>query len=105
MDYPSLNATLKENVIATIQQELEGLESRMGVMEVLLRWLSNDEIKTNEVLYALSKEELSEDVTDVEYELGVVKLYTRDQNHHLIDYMLLLARNIKWKREFLNTSL
>ena len=65
----------------------------------------NGETKINEVLNVLLKEELSDDIREVEYEMGVVKPNTRDQNQHLIDYMIILARNIKTKKEFLITVL
>ncbi|CAH1443893.1 unnamed protein product [Lactuca virosa] len=103
MAYLAFNVALKEDFISSIREYLKGLESRMKVMEVLLGRLLNDERKTNDILDALLKEEVSKDVMDAEYELGVVKSYTRDLNKHLIDYMLLLTRNIKRKKEFLNT--
>ncbi|CAH1444865.1 unnamed protein product [Lactuca virosa] len=73
-------------------------------MKSLLRRFLNDETKIKEVLDALSKEQVSNDITDAEYEMRVVKSNTRDQNQHLIDYMIILDRNINMKKEFLKTS-
>ncbi|CAH1452443.1 unnamed protein product [Lactuca virosa] len=103
MAYLTLDVALMEDFIVTIREDLACLESRMRTMEVLLKRLMNDERNNNILLDIVSKEELSENICDVEYLLDVFKPEMRRKNEHLIDYMLILARNIKKKRGFLKT--
>lgn len=71
------------------------LESRMRIMVVLLRRMMNDERNNNVLLDIVSKEDLSDNIWDVGYMLDVLKPWIRRQIEHLVDYMLILARNIK----------